>query len=68
MHTVEVNTSYGIITATWRRVEGNMIEVQYADRIKPAQASDDDAVNDFVARDMLRGWIALDLKDAEIEA
>lgn len=31
----------------------------------PSASSDHDATNDFVARDVLRHWVATDLKDDE---
>lgn len=66
MHTVSVNTrSYGTVTATWQR-KGRMIIVRFGDREKLAQASDNLETNNFVARDILRGWIAEELKDDDV--
>lgn len=62
MRTVKVDTDFGTVAATWER-EGRMIIVRYGNRTKKAQASDDDAANDIVARDILRGWIAEDLRE-----
>lgn len=61
---VTVETPYGVVTAHWHR-EGRMISIRYGERVKRAKASDDDATNGFVARDVLRHWVAEDLKDNE---
>ena len=62
MNSFEIKTPFGPITATWKRV-GKMIVVRYRERSKEAQASPSDASNLFVAKDIVRGWIAADLKD-----
>lgn len=64
MHTVTVDTDFGPVKATWQR-ESDYIVVRYGDRMKRAQASDHDAANDFVATDILHGWIADDLREPE---
>jgi hypothetical protein len=64
MNHFEMNTPYGEITASWQR-EGRMIVVRYGERSKKAQASDSDDANLFVAHDIVRGWIAADLKEGE---
>jgi len=64
MNHFKMNTPYGEITASWQR-EGRMIVVRYGERSKKAQASDSDATNLFVARDIVRGWIAADLREGE---
>lgn len=45
--------------------EGRMLRVRYGPHNKPAQASDDDATNEFVARNVVEGWIATELADCE---
>lgn len=59
-----VPTPYATITATWHR-SGRNIVVCYGEREKVAQASDEDAVNEFVARNIVEGWIAADLGEPE---
>jgi len=63
-HPVTVETPYGVVTAHWHR-EGRMIFIRYGERVKREKASHDDATNDFVARDVLRHWVAADLKEGE---
>lgn len=53
---------YGRLEATWER-KGRMIVIRYGDREKKEVASDDEAVNKFVALDVLRAWVADDLRD-----
>lgn len=60
--TVNVDTDFGTVTATWQR-EGTWIVVRYGDRVKKERASDHDAANDFVAKNVLQGWVAEDLKE-----
>jgi len=62
MNEFDMDTPFGPIRATWQR-EGKMIVVRYGDRMKKAQAGNSDATNLFVARDIVRGWIAADLKE-----
>lgn len=62
MQTFEMKTPYGTVTATWHR-KGKMIVVRYGDREKQAQASETDATNQFVARDIVRDWIRRDLAE-----
>ncbi len=57
----ELETRFGPVKATWRRV-GRMIEVRYGDRTRKAQASPNSATDLFVAKDITRGWIADDLQ------
>ncbi len=64
-HSITVETPYGTFTATWERAGRNII-VRYGEREKPAQASDNHATNEFVARDIVRGWIAEDMKDSDL--
>ena len=61
MGEVVIVTKFGIVKATWHR-EGPLIVVRYGDRSRKAQAGDSDAANSFVARDILRRFIAEDLK------
>ncbi|MDF1598243.1 hypothetical protein PZ895_00435 [Mesorhizobium sp. YIM 152430] len=62
MRTVQIETPFGTVTATWHR-EGRMIVVRYGEREKRERASEDDATNNFVARNVLQGWVADDLMD-----
>jgi hypothetical protein len=63
MNTVAVTHEiYGRLEATWER-KGRMIVIRFGEREKKEVASDDDAVNKFVALDVLRRWVAEDLKD-----
>lgn len=62
MHTFEMETAFGTVTAMWERAGRNIL-VRYGECEKPAQASDNDATNELVARDIVRGWIAEDMKD-----
>lgn len=64
MNQFKMKTPDSEITASWQR-EGSMILVRYGERTKKAQASDSDDTNLFVARDIVRGWIAADLKEGE---
>lgn len=63
MKTFTMETALGPVNATWER-KGRNIIIRYSEREKLAQASDNDATNEFVARDIVRGWIAADMKDA----
>lgn len=65
-HPVIVKTPYSTVTTHWHR-EGRMILIRYGERVRRERASDDDATNDFVARDVLRHWVAEDLKEGEDE-
>lgn len=60
-HPVTVETPYGIVTAYWHR-EGRMIFIRYGERVRREKASEHDATNDFTARDVLRRWVAEELK------
>ncbi|UVK53417.1 hypothetical protein DBIPINDM_006909 [Mesorhizobium sp. AR02] len=64
IHTIELETAYGRVKATWQRV-GSAIVVRYGEREKRPQASETDAANDVVARDVVHGWIAADLREEE---
>lgn len=60
-HTFEMDSPFGRVKASWQRM-GKKIIVRYGSYEKVAQASDADATNLFVARDIVRGWIADDMK------
>ena len=62
MHEFEMSTPLGPVKASWQR-NGDNIMVRYGEHQKPAQASDHDTVNDFVAKDIVRGWIAEEARD-----
>ncbi|MER9203013.1 hypothetical protein NKH74_28140 [Mesorhizobium sp. M0933] len=62
IHTIEIETAFGRIKATWQRV-GSAIVVRYGEREKKPKASETDAANDLIARSVVRGWIADDMKD-----
>jgi len=61
-HIFVIDTPLSTVKATWER-QGRMIEVRYGDRVKRAQASETDATNLFVARNIVQGWIDDDMKE-----
>lgn len=61
MQTVEIDTPYGTIRASWR-CENGMIAVTYAGRTRKAEAGSDEGMNEFLALDLLRSLIAEDMK------
>jgi hypothetical protein len=62
VHTFEVDSALGPVKATWHR-DGRMIVVRYGSYEGKAQASEHDASNLFVARDIVREWIVKDVRD-----
>jgi hypothetical protein len=63
-HPSTVETPYGVVTAHWHR-QGRMIFIRYGERVRREKASEHDAVNETIARDVLRRWIAEDLSEGE---
>lgn len=60
-HEFEMDTPFGSVKASWQR-KGSNIVVRYGSYERSAQASEVDAANLFVARDIVRGWIADDMR------
>lgn len=63
MNTVFIDhATYGRLEATWEQ-KGRMIVVKYGDREKKEVASPNHETNAFTARDVLRAWVAEDMRD-----